>query len=85
SYRFHIPARLSLAKKARQLQQGPAADAVRFATDHGYAEPLLWNTADRNAYQDALSRIIKSGANPESELKSVVRTVNAELQRAKKK
>ncbi|MCE4948886.1 ABC transporter substrate-binding protein [Streptomyces noursei] len=85
SYGFHIPARLSLAKKARQLQQGPAADAVRFATDHGYAEPLLWNTADRNAYQDALSRIIKSGANPESELRSVVRTVNAELQRAKKK
>ncbi|MFC9237422.1 ABC transporter substrate-binding protein [Streptomyces decoyicus] len=85
SYGFHIPARISLAKKAEQLQSGPAADAVRYATDHGYAEPLLWTTADRTAYQDALSRIIKDGANPESELKTVVRKVNAELQRVRKK
>ncbi|GGU57838.1 sugar ABC transporter substrate-binding protein [Streptomyces albospinus] len=85
SYGFHIPARLSLAKQAGQLQDGAAADAVRFATEHGYAEPLLWTTADRNAYQDALSRIIKDGANPESELKAVVRKVDAELQRVKKK
>ncbi|AZS76413.1 sugar ABC transporter substrate-binding protein [Streptomyces lydicus] len=85
SYGFHIPARISLARKAEQLREGPAAYAVRFATDHGYAEPLLWTTADRTAYQDALSRIIKDGANPESELKTVVRKVNAELQRVKKK
>ncbi|MBL1093574.1 MULTISPECIES: ABC transporter substrate-binding protein [Streptomyces] len=85
SYGFHIPARTSLAKKAKQLQEGAAADAVRFATEHGYAEPLLWTSADRTAYQDALSRIIKDGANPESELKGVVRKVNAELQRAKRK
>lgn len=85
SYGFHIPARISLARKAAQLREGPAADAVRFATDHGHAEPLLWTTADRTAYQDALSRIIKGGANPESELKSVVRKVNAELQRVRKK
>ncbi|MFI1499668.1 ABC transporter substrate-binding protein [Streptomyces platensis] len=85
SYGFHIPARISLAKKAEQLRAGPAADAVRLATEYGYAEPLLWTTADRTAYQDALSRIIKDGANPESELRTVVRKVNAELQRVKKK
>ncbi|MGW1372881.1 ABC transporter substrate-binding protein [Streptomyces sp. NPDC002446] len=85
SYGFHIPARISLAKKAEELREGAAADAVRYATEYGYAEPLLWTSADRTAYQDALSRIIKDGANPESELKSVVRKVNAELQRVKKK
>ncbi|MEU7578876.1 sugar ABC transporter substrate-binding protein [Streptomyces sp. NPDC041068] len=85
SYGFHIPARLSLAKKADKLKEGPAADAVRYSTEYGYAEPLLWTPASRTAYQDALSRIIKSGANPESELKSVVRTVRAELDRVKKK
>ncbi|WP_407553265.1 sugar ABC transporter substrate-binding protein [Streptomyces sp. Pv4-95] len=84
SYGFHIPARISLAKKAEQLREGPAADAVRYATEYGYAEPLLWTTADRTAYQDALSRIIKDGANPEGELKRVVRKVNAELQRVGK-
>ncbi|QIB49109.1 sugar ABC transporter substrate-binding protein [Streptomyces aureoverticillatus] len=85
SYGFHIPARLSLAKKAAPLTEGPAADAVRFSTENGYAEPLRWTPASRVAYQDALSRIIKSGANPESELRSVVRKVSAELDRVKKK
>ncbi|WP_030680173.1 ABC transporter substrate-binding protein [Streptomyces sp. NRRL B-1347] len=85
SYGFHIPARLSLAKKADALAKGPAADAVRFSTENGHAEPLLWTPASRVAYQDALSRIIKSGANPESELRSVVRKVSAELTRVRKK
>lgn len=85
SYGFHIPARISLAKEAERLREGAAADAVRYATEYGHAEPLLWTTADRTAYQDALSRIIKDGAHPESELKAVVRKVNAELQRVKKK
>ncbi|MFI8995087.1 ABC transporter substrate-binding protein [Streptomyces sp. NPDC053542] len=85
SYGFHIPARISLAKKAKELRSGAAADAVSYATDHGYAEPLLWTTAAKTAYQDALSRIIKNGANPETELKSVVRKTRAELERVKKK
>ncbi|WP_310716252.1 ABC transporter substrate-binding protein [Streptomyces lydicus] len=85
SYGFHIPARISLAKQAEQLREGAAADAVRFATEYGHAEPLLWTSASRTAYQDALSRIIKDGAHPEGELKGVVRKVSAELQRVKKK
>lgn len=85
SYGFHIPARMSLAKKAEKLMKGAAADAVRYTTDYGHAEPLLWTPAARSAYQDALSRIIKDGANPESELKKVVRKVSAELDRVKKK
>ncbi|CAM5301066.1 Sugar ABC transporter substrate-binding protein OS=Streptomyces alboniger OX=132473 GN=CP975_11175 PE=4 SV=1 [Streptomyces alboniger] len=85
SYGFHLPARTSLAGKAGKLKDGPAADAVRFATEYGYAEPLLWTPASRTAYQDALSRVIKSGADPANELRSVVREVRAELVRAKKK
>ncbi|WP_330457722.1 sugar ABC transporter substrate-binding protein [Streptomyces sp. NBC_00820] len=85
SYGFHIPARISLAKKAAKLRTGAAADAVRFTTDHGHAQPLLWTPAGQTAYQDALSRIIKSGASPESELRGVVRKVSAELDRVKKK
>lgn len=84
SYGFHIPARISLAKKANKLKSGPAADAVRFTTDHGYAQPLLWTPAAQTAYQDALSRIIRGGANPQSELRAVVRKVAGELERVKK-
>ncbi|MFD3480809.1 ABC transporter substrate-binding protein [Streptomyces sp. NPDC058695] len=85
SYGFHIPARISLAKKAAKLRKGAAADAVRFTTDHGFAQPLRWTPASQTAYQDALSRIIKDGASPDSELKGVVRKVSAELDRVKKK
>ncbi|MBL1080861.1 sugar ABC transporter substrate-binding protein [Streptomyces actinomycinicus] len=84
SYGFHIPARISLAARAPELEEGPAADAVRFTADHGHAQPLLWTPACRTAYQDALSRIIRSGADPESELRAVVRKVSAELDRVKK-
>ncbi|RFC76362.1 sugar ABC transporter substrate-binding protein [Streptomyces sp. AcE210] len=84
-YGFHIPARMSLAKKAGKLRKGAAADAVRFTTDHGFAQPLRWTPASRTAYQDALSRIIKDGASPDGELKKVVRKVSAELDRVKKK
>ncbi|MGW1804327.1 ABC transporter substrate-binding protein [Streptomyces sp. NPDC002078] len=83
SYGFHIPARISLARKATALRSGAAADAVRFTTDHGCAQPLLWTPAAQTAYQDALSRIIRSGASPDSELRAVVRKVAAELDRVK--
>ena len=81
NYGFHIPARLSLAERAKKLRHGAAAEAVRLATEHGHAEPLLWTTAAKNAYQDALSRIIRSGADPERELRSVVRRTEEELHR----
>ncbi|MEU7045483.1 extracellular solute-binding protein [Streptomyces varsoviensis] len=84
SYGFHIPARTSLAKKAERLREGPAADAVRLATEYGYAEPLLWTPAAKVAYQDALSRVIKDGANPGSELRAAVRKTDAELRRVRK-
>ncbi|MFF2506924.1 ABC transporter substrate-binding protein [Streptomyces sp. NPDC058067] len=85
AYGFHIPARISLAKKAGKLKKGAAADAVRFTTEHGHAQPLTWTPASQTAYQDALSRIIKDGANPDSELRKVVRKVSAELDGVKKK
>ncbi|MFI0979251.1 ABC transporter substrate-binding protein [Streptomyces sp. NPDC021093] len=85
SYGFHIPARTSLAKKADKLKEGAAADAVKYAGENAYAQPLLWTPASQTAYQDALSRIIKDGANPDTELKTVVRRTNEELQRVKKK
>ncbi|SPE49667.1 putative ABC transporter-binding protein precursor [Streptomyces netropsis] len=84
SYGFHIPARVSLAKKADKLRSGAAADIVRFTVDHGYAQPLLWTVASQTAYQDALSRIIKDGTDPDRELKAAVRTTGAELRRVKK-
>lgn len=81
SYGFHIPARLSLARKAAKLRQGAAAQAVAFATDHGHAQPLLWTDRSQIALQDALSRVIRDGADPAAQLRSVAATAAAELKR----
>ena len=84
SYGFHIPARTSLAQRAAGLRSGPAADAVRFTTENGHADPLLWTPRSRTALQDTFSRIIKDGADPSAQLASLVSTVSAELARVRK-
>ena len=85
SYGFHIPARMSLAKKARALQSGPAADAVRFTTEYGHANPLLWTPKSQTALQDALTLVIQGGADPSKQVASAVATVKSELRRAVRK
>lgn len=82
SYGFHIPARRSLAARAEKLESGPAADAVRYVTEHGHAQtPLLWTPKAGTAYSDALNRIIRNGSDPATEIKAVKAVVEAELQR----
>lgn len=85
SYGFHIPARTSLVAKADKLKSGPAADAAKLAATNGKAQtPLLWTPAAGAAYTDALTRIIKDGANPTSELKTVIAKAQSELKRIAK-
>ncbi|WP_419994750.1 ABC transporter substrate-binding protein [Streptomyces boninensis] len=85
SYGFHIPARVSLAKKAKKLQEGAAAEAVKLATENGFSNPLIWTTAANSAYNDALSRIIKDGKDPDAELRKAVRKAQSELARVQGK
>jgi multiple sugar transport system substrate-binding protein len=82
SYGFHIPARSSLVAKADKLKSGAAADAAKLATENGRAQtPLLWTPASGTAYSDAVSRIVKDGANPSAQLKAVIKKVQDELKR----
>jgi multiple sugar transport system substrate-binding protein len=82
SYGFHIPARKSLAAKADKLKSGPAADAVKFVNENGRAQtPVLWSPKSGTAYSDALNRIIRSGSDPATEIKTVKAVVEAELKR----
>jgi len=85
SYGFHIPARKSLATKADKLKSGTAADAVALVTDHGRAQtPLLWTPACGTALSDAVTRIVKNGADPAAQLRAVKATVQSELNRVAK-
>ncbi|HZZ50658.1 MAG TPA: extracellular solute-binding protein [Pseudonocardia sp.] len=85
SYGLHLPARLSIASGAQRLTSGTTGEAVAFSTRYGHpAWPLLMTTRARTALQDALTRIIQSGADPVAELSSAIQTVEAELARVRK-
>lgn len=82
AYGFHIPARKSLAGRAEKLKSGPPAEAVRFVNDYGHAQtPLLWTPKSGTAFSDALNRIIRNGADPAAELRTVRGVVDAEIKR----
>jgi multiple sugar transport system substrate-binding protein len=82
AYGFHIPARQSLAAKADKLKSGAAAEAVRFVNENGHAQtPILWAPKASAAFSDALSRIIKDGADPAAEIKTVKSVAEAEVRR----
>src|SRR5690606_665725 len=79
-YGFHIPPRTSLAEKADELASGPAAEVVGFVDGLGRpSSPPEWTPAMDSAYKDALTNIIKSGKDPEGELKAAAGTVQGEL------
>jgi len=85
SFGFHVPARKSLADRADKLKSGQAAQAVDILQKYGHAQsPLLWTSASGTALSDAVSNIVKSGANPAGELSKVKTVVQAELNRVLK-
>ncbi|WP_051265108.1 ABC transporter substrate-binding protein [Nakamurella lactea] len=85
SYGFHVPARASLAAKADKLKSGEAAEAVKILQENGHAQtPLFWTPASGTAMSDAVTKIIKDGADPTKTLAGVVGKVNAELKRVVK-
>ncbi|MGA8118018.1 MAG: sugar ABC transporter substrate-binding protein [Actinocatenispora sp.] len=79
-YGFHIPARKSLAAKADKLSSGAGADAVKLTQQYGKVQSTpSWTAKMGTAYTDAMTNIIRKGADPAGELKKVVAAVNHEL------
>lgn len=82
SYGFHIPARKSLAAKADKLRTGVAADAVKFVQDLGKPQnPPPWTSKMQSALSDSLSKIVRSGGDATTELRTASQTVQTELKR----
>ncbi len=79
-YGFHVPPRISIAAQADKLKSGPAAQAVTFLNQYGHATPPLWDAAMDTALTDAVSNILKNGANPLNALKTAADKCNTELQ-----
>ncbi|HWO59127.1 MAG TPA: sugar ABC transporter substrate-binding protein [Umezawaea sp.] len=82
SYGFHIPPRQSLAAKADKLTKGAASDAVRFVRDNAKSSnPPDWIPSMKTAFGDAVSRVVREGADPGTELKAAVQKARDELKR----
>ncbi len=79
-YGFHVPPRASIAAKTTKLQSGPAAQAVDLINKYGHALPPLWDAAMDTALTDAVSNILKNGANPMTALNAAADKANTELQ-----
>lgn len=85
AFGFHLPARASVAAKADVLKTGAAAQALKIMQENGHAQtPLLWTSASATAMNDAVTKIVKDGADPTAELAGVLKTVEAELARVQK-
>lgn len=79
-YGFHVPPRISIAAQAGKLKSGPAAQAVGYLNQYGHATPPLWDAAMDTTLTDALSNILKNGANPMTTLNTAADKCNTELQ-----
>ncbi|WNV91589.1 sugar ABC transporter substrate-binding protein [Umezawaea sp. Da 62-37] len=82
SYGFHIPPRESLAAKAGKLTTGVAADAVRFVRENAKSSnPPDWVPSMSRALDDAVSRVVREGADAGTELKAAAQKARDELKR----
>ncbi len=82
SYGFHIPPRESLAAKAGKLTTGVAADAVRFVRDNAKSSnPPDWAPSMSSALDDAVSRVVREGADADTELRAAAQKARDELKR----
>ena len=63
-----------------KLKSGPAAQAVGYLNQYGHATPPLWDAAMDTTLTDAVSNILKNGANPMTALNRAADKCNTELQ-----
>ncbi|MDQ3656044.1 MAG: extracellular solute-binding protein, partial [Chloroflexota bacterium] len=80
-YGFHVPPRQSAAETAEALQVGAAADIVANLYEYGVAGNPLWTPVMGTALTEALTNVVRNGADPAAELTTAEATVQAELDR----
>ena len=81
AYGTHIPAKPALVAQSTQLAEGPGADAAKFVSDSGFANDIMWSGAIGEAYNAAVSNVIKNGADPAKEFEPVGVLITSELKK----
>lgn len=84
NYGTHVPAQGELTPQCTKLAEGAGADAAKILADFGKpASDMLWSGAMGEAFNAAVSNVIKKKADPAKEFASVGTTIAAELKRIK--
>ncbi len=83
SYGFHVPPRKTSAAEAEPLKTGPAKEAVDILSKYGVPGNPAWTNAMGTAYKDAITNILKNGADVKAELTGAASKVQAELDKQK--
>ncbi|MFE5777309.1 ABC transporter substrate-binding protein [Brachybacterium sp. NPDC056505] len=76
SYGFHIPPITSVADKAEALKSGNGLEIATMAKEMGVSGPPEWTGAVNTPFTDAISNILKKGADPEAELSAAEEASN---------
>lgn len=79
-YGFHVPPRKSAAASATKLKSGPAVDAVQILNSYGRTVSPLFDTVMFNAFNDAVTNIVKSNADAATEVHKAAQACQTELQ-----
>ena len=83
AYGTHIPAKPALVDQAKQLADGPGADAAMFVADSGFANDIMWSGAIGDKYSAAVSNVIKNDADPKAEFEPLKELIISELEKLK--
>lgn len=81
SYGFHVPARKSVAEAAEPLKSGPPAEMVKILYDYARITSSRWTAPMATAFSDAITNIMRNGADAKTELGKAEQTVISELKR----
>jgi multiple sugar transport system substrate-binding protein len=80
-YGFHVPPRKSAAAKAEVLKSGPAAQAVEYLNSYARTYSPYWTGEMSTAKNDAVSNIVKNGADPMAEVEKAARKCEEQLKK----
>jgi multiple sugar transport system substrate-binding protein len=83
SYGFHVPPRKSVAAEAEPLKSGTPKETVDILTKYGVPDNPALTSAMSTIYSDAITNILKNGADVKSELTAAAQKVQAELDKQK--
>jgi multiple sugar transport system substrate-binding protein len=80
-YGFHVPPRTDAAESAEALQDPPASEVVKNLHDYGVVNSPLWDGVMGTALTDAVTSIVRDGADGADALGTAEKAVQEELDR----